>query len=212
MRATAVIPIKRLANAKRRLSSRLGRAERAALVLRLLERELDVMERSPRIERVIVVTSDQRVAALAESKRAVVALQPDNGVNAAIQAGIEGARAMGAELTFAIHGDLPLIETSDVKAMLQASEQEGFAIAPDRNGSGTNAIALRQDVSLELQFGSGSFQRFLAETQGRSFTARIVARQGLELDLDTPADLLEYRRRLRRGGDPERWERRGCVG
>lgn len=212
MNATAIIPIKSLANAKRRLSGRLRRAERAALVLRLFERELGVLKRSPGIERVIVVTSDRRVAALAESKGATVALQPDNGVNAAIQAGIGMAGAVGAERIFALHGDLPLIETSDVEAMLQAGERDGFAIAPDRYRSGTNAIALREDVRLELQFGSGSFQRFLTEARERSLSASVVARPGLELDLDTPADLLEYRRRLRRGGVLEHPVSSGCVG
>jgi 2-phospho-L-lactate guanylyltransferase len=199
MSATAVIPVKSLANVKRRLSTRLWRAERAALVLRLLERELDVLERSPRVERVIVVTFDERVKALAESKGATVALQPDDGVNAAIQAGIDRAHASGAQLMLAIHGDLPLIETSDVEAMLQACERAGFAIAPDRYRTGTNAIGLRRDVNLALHFGNGSFQRFLSEARARPVAARVVARPGLELDLDTPGDLIEYRRRLRRG-------------
>ena len=212
MSATAVIPIKRLENAKRRLSGRLRRAERAALVLRLLERELEVLGRSPGIERVIVVTADRRVAALAESKRATIALQPDNGVNAAIRAGMDEARAVGAELIFAIHGDLPLIETRDVTVMLQAGERTGFAIAPDRDRSGTNAIAMNRVVSLDLQFGSGSFQRFLTEARKRSLSASVVACPGLELDLDTPADLLEYRRRLRRGSAIDRWESSGCIG
>jgi 2-phospho-L-lactate guanylyltransferase len=201
MKATAVIPVKGLANAKRRLSSRLWRAERATLVLRLLARELDVLERSACVERVIVVTSDERVIALAESKGATVALQPDNGVNAAIRAGIERANACGSQLIFAIHGDLPSIETADVEAMLQGCELAEFAIAPDRYRTGTNAIAMRRGVDLTLQFGTGSFQRFLSEARSRGVDAQIVARRGLALDLDTPSDLLLYREYLRQGGN-----------
>jgi 2-phospho-L-lactate guanylyltransferase len=201
MKATAVIPVKSLANVKRRLSSRLWRAERAELVLRLLARELDVLTRSRRIERIIVVTADERVKTLAESRGATVSLLPDDGVNAAIGAGMLAAQALGAELVFAIHGDLPLIETTDVEVMLQAGEQASFAIAPDRLRSGTNAIAVREGVDVGLHFGDASFRRFLAEAAARSVAARVIARPGLELDLDTPADLNEYRRRLRRDGN-----------
>jgi 2-phospho-L-lactate guanylyltransferase len=143
----AIIPIKGLANVKRRLASRLRRRERAALVLRLLDRELSVLVATAEVDSVIVVTADDRVAKLAEMRGALIALHPDNGVNSAIQAGIEQANRQDAELIVALHGDLPFVETEDIEALIDASEPGTLVLAPDRRQQGTNAIVLRRSRS-----------------------------------------------------------------
>ena len=194
---TAVIPIKRLGNVKRRLATRLRSWERAALVLRLFDRQVKILAAMPEIERVIVVTADTRVKTLAEMRGAVVALQPDEGVNAAIQAGIDEAFDAGATAVLAIHADLPFIEAIDVRELLGASAPSVFAIAPDRRKRGTNAIVLRRGMDIELQFGVDSCHRFLAASELAEIPVQQVVRPGLGFDLDLPADLLEYRARVR---------------
>ncbi|CAN5799744.1 hypothetical protein BH23CHL2_BH23CHL2_17540 [soil metagenome] len=197
MTATAVIPVKGLGNAKRRLATRLWSDERARLVLRLLARELDVLGSVDSIDRIIVVTSDERVKSLAEMKGALVTLQPDNGVNAAIEAGIAVAFGSGAETVAALHGDLPFIHAADVEALIQASETGVFVIAPDRKRIGTNAIVVRRTGPIGLRFGVGSFALHLAAARLAELSVREVERDGLGFDLDTPGDLIEYRRRRR---------------
>lgn len=203
MTATAVIPVKGLGNAKQRLSPRLGKGERAALVLRLLARELDVLNSVESIERIIVVTSDERVRTLAEMKGAVVALEPDNGVNAAIAAGVEAASRFGAEKVVALHGDLAFISSDDVQALMDASADGVFAIAPDQKREGTNAIVLRRSAPIELRFGAGSYALHVTSAHAARQSVREILRDGLGFDLDTPANLLEYRRRMRRSDEAD---------
>ncbi len=86
-----------------------------------------------------------------------------------------------------IHGDLPLVTAADIRALLSASENTGCAIAPDRHGAGTNALALREvPAGFAYAFGVDSFnlhrQRLPAELA-------IVERPGLACDIDTRADL-----------------------
>ena len=197
-RATAVIPIKGLANVKRRLAARLRKHERAALVLRLLARELDVVASASGIGAIIVVTSEERVARVAEMHGALVALERDDGVNAAVQAGLERAYAVGAETVLALHGDLPFVETADIEALLAASAAGVLAIAPDRRLRGTNAIVVRRGMALGSHFGVDSYQRFVSTATADGYTVRTVATPGLGFDLDEPVDLLEYRARLAR--------------
>jgi len=197
-RATAVIPIKGLANVKRRLAARLRKHERAALVLRLLARELDVVASASGIGPIIVVTSEERVARVAEMHGALVALERDDGVNAAVQAGLERAYAVGAETVLALHGDLPFVETADVEALLAASAVGVLAIAPDRRLRGTNAIVVRRGMALGSHFGVDSYQRFVSAATAEGYTVRTVTTPGLGFDLDEPVDLLEYRARLAR--------------
>lgn len=196
--ATAVIPIKRLAKVKRRLAARLNSRERARLVLRMLAHEIDVLHASAGIGRIIVVTSEERVATLAEMQGALVALEADNGVNTAVQAGIARAFCAGAETVLALHGDLPFVETADVDALLAASGPGTLAIAPDRRERGTNAIVVRRGIEVGRHFGTDSYQRFLDAAEADGLMVRTVLRPGLAFDLDVPADLLEYRLRVGR--------------
>ena len=201
MSITAVIPVKRLDRAKGRLAPRLSRRERGNLVLRLLSRELCVLQAVPEIDQTIVVTSDDDVRRIAEMKNAIVVLQPDSGVNLAIAAGVDAASRLDAETVLALHGDLAFVEPEDVEAIIQASEDGVFSVAPDLRGEGTNAIVLRRSAPIDLRFGSGSFARHLAAAAAAGQTVREIRRYGLAFDLDTPADLIAYRRRIRRSKD-----------
>ena len=84
-----------------------------------------------------------------------------------------------------IHADLPLLALEDIAALLTEAES-GCAIAPDREGGGTNAIALRDPTGFEFAFGPRSFARHLA---AGGVGARVVRRTGLAMDIDTPDDL-----------------------
>src|SRR5439155_26571774 len=105
------------------------------------------------------------------------------GINAELAAARE---ALGSRPVMIVHPDLPLLEAADVDALAAAADASGAALAPDRHGSGTNAVALVAGRSLRLQFGTGSFHAHRAQGIAR---AGIVERIGFALDFDTPADL-----------------------
>ena len=68
-RTCAIVPVKALGRAKRRLSSVLPEAARQRLVLTMLEDVLAALAGVESIDCVIVVTPDARVAALAQEPR-----------------------------------------------------------------------------------------------------------------------------------------------
>ena len=84
-----------------------------------------------------------------------------------------------------MHADLPFLETDEVAALLGAADFAGVAIAPDKVGLGTNAVALRKACSISFNFGVGSFAKHLAAAP----SAKVVQSQGLSHDIDTPDDL-----------------------
>lgn len=110
---------------------------------------------------------------------------------------LDQGRGLNAELTAArstfgntpilvIHGDLPILEPSDICELLTAAESKGWAIAPDRHGAGTNALALLGTVTLAFSFGANSFSRHVTSV---SDEPAVVRRPGLAHDIDTPGDL-----------------------
>ena len=65
-------------------------------------------------------------------------------------------------------------------------------MAPDRAGTGTNALALRPPDVIGFRFGAGSFAAHAAEIERAGVPAVAVNRGGLAFDLDTPADLARW--------------------
>lgn len=84
-----------------------------------------------------------------------------------------------------VHADLPLLGTADLDALIDAATGTGVAIAPDRHGTGTNALAFTNATQLSPSFGPDS----LALHRKAYPNAAICERPGLAFDLDGPDDL-----------------------
>jgi 2-phospho-L-lactate/phosphoenolpyruvate guanylyltransferase len=92
--------------------------------------------------------------------------------------------ALRAVPLLVLPADLPLLCARDIAVLLAAASSRP-ALAPDRHGRGTNAVALPPGYPFRLRFGPDSFRRHRAQMA----EARIVRRPGLALDLDTAADV-----------------------
>jgi 2-phospho-L-lactate guanylyltransferase len=87
-------------------------------------------------------------------------------------------------------GDLPLISTSALEAVLDAAGNEpGIVVVPDRHRVGTNALLCDPPQALARCFGGHSFERHLAAAKAAGVTARVLELEALGLDLDYPGDL-----------------------
>jgi len=104
------------------------------------------------------------------------------GLNAEIFA---ARQAQNLNRLVIIHADLPLLSVEGIAA-LTAGAADGWAIAPDRHGTGTNALALTQMMDFTFVFGPNSFARHLRAT---TTAPSVVQRTGLAIDIDTQDDL-----------------------
>src|SRR5262249_7985941 len=117
-----------------------------------------------------------------------------------------------------ICGDIPLISTDAVAALLEAQPPRRFAppllereeresprplpsaplvaIVPDRRHTGTNALLRTPPGISPPCFGADSFLRHLAAARSQGVEVRIVESDALALDIDDLADLDELQRRL----------------
>lgn len=175
---TALIPFKPGGGHKSRLSVRLSAEERARLARRMLDHVASVLSGSPRIGQVILLAGTPPPGWtggwIADQGR---------GLNAELEA---ARNALDARRLLVIHADLPGLMPDDISILLAAAEGCGAAIAPDRHGMGTNALALASGTSIAFAFGPGSFARHRAQL---SDTVAVIARPGLTEDIDEPADL-----------------------
>jgi 2-phospho-L-lactate guanylyltransferase len=171
----AVVPIKSVAERKTRLREALSRETITELTDRMVHHVLDVLSRVDAIGTVSVLAAEP----LSDWQGRWIA-DPGAGLNAALAV---AATAVPDRLVI-MHADLPGLHRDDVAALIVAAET-GAALAPDRRGTGTNAMALRDARGAFFGFGSDSFARHCAAYP----RAGQVRRAGLALDIDLPDDL-----------------------
>ncbi len=188
LRVFALLPFRGLANAKSRLAGELEEAERRALALRLLNRAIAAVTGAG-VERVAVVTRDPALAGSGLDPRAEVLLQDGEGLNAAVRQGQRWALAGGAGGLLILLPDLPVVGAGDIRAIIEAAAPDTAVIAPDRHGTGTNALLLAPPDAIAPAFGAGSAIRHRRSLALSDIPVTDIERQGTHLDLDTPEDI-----------------------
>ena len=197
MDATAIIPVKRFGDAKRRLLEALDRRQRAAIVKAMLADVLTSIAATERVERVIVVTGEGRAERLAlhHARRKSLPLEvfrdPDDaGHSEAATLGIVRARALGATCVALLPADCPLLDARELDLALERMRPGRVAVVPDRHGTGTNALLLSPADAIGPAFGEGSCERHADRGRRAGLAVAVEPLPSLALDLDTPADLL----------------------
>lgn len=192
MRTLAILPIKSFGASKTRLSSLLGRGSRQALAQAMFLDVLAALRRVPGVHAVAVVTPDDDAESAARNEGVHLLVDPNEaGQSAAASIGIRHGLELGFERVLLVPGDTPLIEPSEVAAMLERAEAQETAvvIVPDRHGAGTNALLLSPPDAMAPSFGVGSLERHREAAAAAALSHRVEAVSSLLLDVDTPDDL-----------------------
>jgi 2-phospho-L-lactate guanylyltransferase len=196
MTTWAIIPVKQLHESKRRLAHLLSAEERADLIHHFLDNLLAALNESPGIDRVLVVTGDRAVAALADKYGAErLAEAEPMGLNDAVARGVALAAGHGATAALILPADLPFASVDDVEAMVRPLTAVGrplAAITGDEAEDGTNALLLAPPGDFPFHYGPDSFQAHLDEAEARGRAVYVIDAPGLRFDLDTESDWLAY--------------------
>ena len=186
MRVAVVIPVKSFTIAKGRLSDTLTPSERESLARECAT----TVVRASAPHTAYVVCSDPEVAVWAESLGATVVSCGTPGLDNAVAAGREQARADGYDHLIVAHADLPL-----ARSLSHVVIENSVTIVTDRHHDGTNVLSFPVDSQFTTAYGPGSCtnHRQLAATAGLECT--VIPDHDLELDLDTADDLNELTRR-----------------
>jgi 2-phospho-L-lactate/phosphoenolpyruvate guanylyltransferase len=196
-RLHVIVPVRALADGKRRLSPVLDEDRRAALIDGLLRRTLDVISAWGGAAALHVVSPDPAVMPIARAGGARPLLQPDEGLNHGILAGRAASVTEGATAILILPADLPVLEAASLEALLEAADaalaagagQPVVVIAPADARSGTNALLLAPPDAIEPGFGPGSLERHLRAAEAAGASTQLVVDAALGFDLDTPDDL-----------------------
>jgi 2-phospho-L-lactate guanylyltransferase len=141
-----------------------------------------------------MVTRDPAAQGLAACYGARVLVEAaSRGHTAASTLGACTLAQEGAAGMLQLPADIPLVRPEDIGALLRAhGTAPAVTLAPSRDERGSNAVACSPPDMLSLRFGDDSFLPHLRRAQALGIEPRIVRRQGLALDVDTPDDLAAF--------------------
>ena len=194
-----------------RLSGTLDRGERRVLQSAMLGDVLASLAGSTRVGEIVVVTSDPRARAVAESvgARTVADHDPPEGMNQAVALGLASLDVTSA---LVVVSDLPLLTSADVDHLIGAApEGDAVVLARSADCTGTNAMLMTPADAIDTQLGPGSLALHLAHAAVRGVIVEVVDHPGIALDVDTPEDLAELVRREPTGATGRALENLGLA-
>ena len=182
-RFAAIVPIRSWTAGKSRLG--LNDVERASLARAFALDVIDVLQESPIIEFVVVVSSDDDV----REDVGGVEVVPDQGrgLNEAVSKGCARVLARGSSGAVVVPSDLPCLTDAALTEIVRMSEGHEHAFCPDAEGDGTSIVVTRDPSSLVTSYGAGSAAAHRAAGLAALFGAPPEARR----DVDTVAHLEE---------------------
>ncbi len=180
-RFAAIVPIRSWTTGKSRLG--LDDGQRASLARAFALDVVDVLQASPSIDLVVVVTSDDDV------RRTVAGCEvvddPGPGLNDAVAQGRDHAVARGHSQVVVVPSDLPCLTSRALADVLTMSSGHPQAFCPDAEGDGTSLVVSRDPSALVTAYGPGSAAAHEGAGLVRLSAAPLEARR----DVDTPSHL-----------------------
>lgn len=187
MKTAAVVPLKRLSEAKGRLADVLTPEERARLAREMLDQVLAAILASERIAIAAVITPDPT---LPLPHDVTLLRQKGSGLNRILGQGRSWAIEEGADALLVIFADLPLLTSAELDEIVNAgNEPNTIVLAPDRHREGTNALLAHPPFLARFHFGTHSFVRHVEAASQAGAACITYTSPGTTLDIDTPDDL-----------------------
>ena len=187
----AIVPVKPMRRGKSRLAGLLSEEQRTTLNRYLLEHTLTVLNEISGIEHTLVVSRDPAALALTRSLGGRTVMEDGAPqFNTALKRATIVAQAQGARAVLILPADLPLVEPSDLEALLsQGMTPSVVVISPDRRLDGTNGLFINPAGLIDYDYGPGSFQRHCQRAKDAGAKLVVVNSERIGLDLDLPEDL-----------------------
>ncbi len=185
----AIVPIKTLEAAKRRLADVLSPEERRALMLAMARDVLTALARSQALSGVLIVSRTPEADALAQAFGTERFTEsPDADLSEALtQAADYAAQRLQARGVMIVPADVPLIRPEEIDEIL--ARHQHVTIMPDDEHVGTNGLICTPPNCIPLRFDGRSFKPHVDAAYAAGLAPRIVPSSCFALDVDTPADL-----------------------
>ena len=184
----AILPVKRLDRAKRRLAADFDDEQRLSIARALLDDALHLCERSTFFSW-WVVSDDPSVLDTAGGRGLSTLRDEGTGLNDALAVALTVVQDADADSVTIVPADIPLARAEDLRDLLDTGATSDVVVVPSERDGGTNGLHLSPPESLIPRFGAGSLAAHLAAAQDAGLRCSILSLDGMSLDIDTTADV-----------------------
>ena len=189
MKIAAIIPVKTFSLAKTRLD--LSPQQKEDLCKIMLEEILHILSISPQIEKVVIVTKEEKAIELGKKFKAIII--PDNeekSVNSAVSLADKYLTENQFDASIVFPQDIPFIKTQDIDFMLNYKIPPNFAIVvPSRRFDGTNAL-VRMPIDLMItHYDEDSYKIHMNTAKEYTRNVALVFVKRIMWDVDNMEDL-----------------------
>ncbi len=187
----AIVPLKSLDDAKKRLATELSGEERRSLMLAMARDVLATLCQVKVLRGILIVSRTPEADALAQTFGTErFAESPTANLPIALtQASDHLTSHLGAAGVMIVPADLPLLDATEITDILR--DHECVTVIPDAANIGTNCLICSPPDAIPFVFDGRSFKPHVDAAFARGFTPRVIPGRGFALDIDTVEDLRE---------------------
>jgi len=189
LKIAAVIPVKTFSSAKTRLQLPTEKVEELCKIM--LEEILQVISTSPKIEKIVLVTKEQKAIEMGQKFNTITIIdEKEEGVNQAVSLADKYLLENNFNASIVFPQDIPLIKTEDVDFMLRHQLHPNFAIIiPSRKFDGTNALVRMPVDLMKTHYDDNSYRKHMLTAKEHTMNVAMVFVKRIMLDVDSQEDL-----------------------
>ncbi|MCS5528773.1 MAG: 2-phospho-L-lactate guanylyltransferase [Nitrosopumilus sp.] len=189
MKIAAIIPVKTFSNAKTRLQLSPDKVE--ALCKIMLEEILQVLSKSPKIEKIIMVTKEKKAIEIGKKFNTITIIdEKEESVNQAVSLADKYLLENDFNASMVFPQDIPYIKTQDIDFMLNYQMHPNFAIiVPSRKFDGTNALVRMPIDLMKTHYDDDSYRNHMSTAKEHTLNVAMVFVKRIMLDVDDEEDL-----------------------
>ena len=181
--------MKTFSSAKTRLQLPTEKVEELCKIM--LEEILQIISTSPKIEKIVLVTKEQKAIEMGQKFNTITIIdEKEEGVNQAVSLADKYLLENNFNASIVFPQDIPLIKTEDVDFMLRHQLHPNFAIIiPSRKFDGTNALVRMPVDLMKTHYDDNSYRKHMLTAKEHTMNVAMVFVKRIMLDVDSQEDL-----------------------
>jgi 2-phospho-L-lactate guanylyltransferase len=189
LKTAAIIPVKTFLKAKTRLGLSSEQTEKICEIM--LEEILGILSISPQIDKIIVVTKDEKALEISKKFDTIQIIDDkESGVNDAVALADDYLLNNGFEASVVFPQDIPYIKTQDIEFVLKFKTNSDFAIiVPSRRFDGTNALVRNPVNLIKTHYDEDSYKIHMSTAKKETRDVSLVFVKRIMWDVDNMDDL-----------------------
>jgi len=189
LKIAVIIPVKTFSNAKTRLELSPLKVEKLCKVM--LEEILHTVSISPRIEKTIIVTKEEKAIEIGKKFNAQIIIdEKEESVNSAVALADKYLLENNFDASIVFPQDIPYIKTQDIDFMLNYIAPPNFAIiVPSRRFDGTSALVRMPIDLMKTHYDEDSYKIHMNTAKEHTLNVAMVFVKRIMWDVDNKEDL-----------------------